>query len=458
MIPRLSSPSVCVIDEDEKDYRPILDALMKLGIACVHVRGDSASPLPPQPFKGLRIVFTDLHLSNASGKNVAAHTANVFRHVVSAKTAPVLVVIWSKHKNDPAGEQGLPPEDQPTLAEAFKEELLQATPQFKSRLIFTEIPKPMPGDRPDDWVTNIQADIEKELAKFSACDFLWSWESLVRDASISISEALTTLAEQTTLPSGKQFELNEGLKVVFRHLTREQGGPACSRATAHEHLTAVLAQSLADELEHVDGLDSLSTHGAWLSYHKGLQKAPPFASQLNALLLTAATSTKPRPFVPGTIYRLSNVRKFENSFGISSDEFFELFYQEAKKGKGVSIQEWKTKAVRVALEISPVCDFHQGTRRQALLIAGVLAPGAARPNVKSADAIQSFPTFRLRWPLGDDPEQDVFMAFCSRCKLTMPQTKLPGWLKPWFRLRELPAASLRNWHSSHASRVGYVSL
>lgn len=456
MIPRLASPSVCVIDDEVADYQPILDALMKLGIACVHVRGDSASPLPPQPFKGLRIVFTDLHLSNSSGKNVAAHTANVFRHVVSDKTAPVLVVIWSKHRNDPAGEEELPPDDQPTLAEAFKNELLQATPTFESRLIFTEMPKLMPGDRKEDWVENIQADIEKQLANYAACGLLWSWESLVRDATISISEALTSLAEQVFPASGEKQDLNESLGVVFRHLTKEQGGPACSQETAHEHLTAALAQCLADELENVDGLGSLSTHGPWLSSQDELQKTPPFASQLNALLLTAATKVKTSPFVPGTIYHLSDAPNFEKSFGISSDEFLELYFQHAKKG--VSAEEWKKCAVRVALEISPACDFHQGTRRQALLIAGVLAPVAARPNVKSADAIQTFPTFRLRWPLGDDPEQDVVMAFCSRCKLTIPQTELPGWLKPWFRLRELPTASLRNWHSSHASRVGYVSL
>ena len=32
MIPRLASPSVCVIDDEEADYIPILDALMKLDL------------------------------------------------------------------------------------------------------------------------------------------------------------------------------------------------------------------------------------------------------------------------------------------------------------------------------------------------------------------------------------------------------------------------------------------
>jgi hypothetical protein len=97
MTPLLSSPSVCVIDDEAEEYQPILNALLKLGIGCVHVHGDAASPLPPKPFRGLRIVFTDLYLSSASGKTAASHTANVFRKVVSADTAPILVVIWSKH-------------------------------------------------------------------------------------------------------------------------------------------------------------------------------------------------------------------------------------------------------------------------------------------------------------------------------------------------------------------------
>jgi hypothetical protein len=72
MIPRLTSPSVCVIDDEASEYQPILDALLKLGIACVHIRGDSGAPLPPTPFKGLRIVFTDLYLSGSTGKGAAA--------------------------------------------------------------------------------------------------------------------------------------------------------------------------------------------------------------------------------------------------------------------------------------------------------------------------------------------------------------------------------------------------
>lgn len=143
MIPQLASPSVCVIDDEEHDYRPILDALLRLGLGCVHVRGDNEENLPPQPFNGLRIVFTDLHLAGHIGKAAASHTANVFAKVVSKDTAPVVVVIWSKYANDPADrEEGLPPEDQLTEADLFKQTLLEAKPEFKERLVFLDMQKP----------------------------------------------------------------------------------------------------------------------------------------------------------------------------------------------------------------------------------------------------------------------------------------------------------------------------
>ena len=87
-----------------------------------------------------RIVFTDLYLSGSSGKTAAAHTANVFKKVVATDTAPVLVVIWSKHTDERASEPGLPPDDQPTAATLFKDALLEAEPKFRERLIFTEMP------------------------------------------------------------------------------------------------------------------------------------------------------------------------------------------------------------------------------------------------------------------------------------------------------------------------------
>lgn len=458
MIPLLASPSVCVIDDEEKDYRPILDALLGLGIACVHIRGDSEAPLPPEPLKGLRIVFTDLHLANSVGKGAAAHTANVFRKVVSSETAPLVVVIWSKYANDPVTVGELPPEDQPTETDLFKQALLEAEPRFKDRLIFVNLPKLKSPDRPaaDAWIETLKSDIQTALQGLEACEVLWCWESLVRDAGLSVTEELTNLAlADCTAGSGK---FHDNLKLTLRLLAKEQGGPDCSAHTAPRHLAAVLAQSLVDRLEHSPELKKLATHGAWIADKSKIPSTNLCAPKLNGVFLTSASSLNGRAFPPGAVYRITQPDKFKDAFGEDLKELSRACYAKVEDGSVWTKEEWQTKVVPVLVELSPACDFHQGTRRQALLMAGVIGPIAGRKHARTSDAYQCLPSFSLRWPIEHFPEQDVFLVFCSRYKMTMPPDKHPEWLAPWFRLRELPTASLRNWHSSHASRVGYVSL
>lgn len=460
MISRLASPSVCVIDDEEQDYRPILDALLRLGLGCVHIRGDSGAPLPPQPFKGLRIVFTDLHLSGLTGKGAASHTAKVFTKVVSPETAPVVVVIWSKYASDIVADAKLPPDDQPTEADLFKQAVLDAETKYKERLVFVEMAKPKPKRRPkpEKWVSQLQRNIQKELQKVVAFDVLWAWESMVRDAGISVTQDLTTLALLPELNGSPETTLllPEKLKLALRVLVREQGGSGCSALAAPRHLASVLAQSLVDHLEHSNSLGDLAKHGNWLSDQNGIPKTSPIAPGINGLLLTAASSKKSAPFVPGNIYRLAESKKFEKMFGVPANELAESCY----KGSDAKLNEWKAthKPQPIVIELSPACDVQQETRRNALLIGGLIFPAAAFNNTKRGDAIERLPVFSLRWPTENFGTQNAFLVFCSRYKVTMSPKKEPKWLIPWFRLRELPTAALRNWHASHAARVGYVSL
>ena len=205
-------------------------------------------------------------------------------------------------------------------------------------------------------------------------------------------------------------------------------------------------------------MDALSRHGAWLSEKKGLPDSAPFASQLNGLLLTAAVQAGSRPFVPGVVYKLAQPEKFKEVFGEHSKELVNACYNKLEEGSIWTKEEWQQNVLPVLLEVSPACDFHQGTRRQSLLIGGVLGPAAGQAHARTTDAYHNLPKLSLRWPNGSFPSQDIFLVFCSRYKMTLPPGKEPEWLLPWFRLREMPTASLRNWHASHSARVGYVSL
>jgi hypothetical protein len=460
MIPHLQSPSVCVIDDEKEDYEPILKALQRLGLGCVHVKGDSKAHLPRRPFKGLRVVFTDLHLSMHVGKDAASHTAKVFSKVVSTETAPLIVVIWSKYQNDVLADG--PANDEQTEAELFKTTLLGAFPAFSQRLVFLKMPKPKLKDRPSaaKWVTQLKRDIKTELGKISAFDALWAWEALVRDAAISVTEGLTSLAmlQEPKTENGEEIisTLPESLKLALRLLVREQGGHECSETSAPRHFAAVLAQSLVDHLEHLDDRKDLARHGQWLSDQNGLPKSSVVGPGINGFLLTSELAKKSQSFVPGNIYRLAKPEKFEETFGIT----VETLLADCYSGRPVNFEDWKKANAPkpILVEISPVCDVHQGTRQSALLLGGLIFPEGARNLARRPGAHELLPTFSLRWPADGFKKQSVFLAFFCRLKTTMNPKKEPRWLIPWFRLRELPTASLRNWHASHASRVGYVSL
>ena len=86
MINQLASPFVCVVDDEEADYKPILRALNELYVSCIPHSGDDPAKLQ-RPFKRLQLVFLDLHLNNTVGKNAASYTANVFTKIVSTDTA-----------------------------------------------------------------------------------------------------------------------------------------------------------------------------------------------------------------------------------------------------------------------------------------------------------------------------------------------------------------------------------
>jgi hypothetical protein len=458
MISQLASPSVCVIDDEEQDYVPILNALNALFVSCVHLRGDNTAQLPPAPFVGLRLVFLDLHLSaGATGQTSASHTANVFIRVVSSDTAPIVVVIWSKYASDRVAVPGVPLDDQETEAELFKRTLLEAEPKYKGRLIFIEMDKPKPATRPRGWNNRLKAQIRRTLKGQSAVDALWGWELLVKAAYNAVSEGLTDLAWASSEQTGA--ELTDSLKETMKRLAKAEGEGDLSSNNAHRYLAAALTELLDDQLEHSEGIDTLSGHGSWLSSGQ-TGVAGGFAQKMNGLLLTAGVPGKSAPFGPGTVYRVTRPVGFAKTFGKEQAALMEACW--GSKLTEQTKDKWNiwSAAVRpVVIEISPVCDVAQEQRVTSLMVAGLLAPADMKGQIKrDGGAWSVLPSFHLRWPWDDFPVGDVVLIFCHRYKASFPASSSPRWIKPWFRLRELPTTAIRNIHCGHASRVGYVSL
>jgi len=460
MIEQLASPSVCVIDDDKNDYVYIGDALNELFVSYVWLSG-AVDQLPPHPFTRVQLVFLDLHLSNSLGKDAASYTANVFTKIVSADTAPVVVVIWSKYADDKVAQAGVPPEDQETESELFKRTLFEAEPKFKNRLIFLEMDKPK-KDRPADWTDRLKEQIKTALGDQSAIGLLWTWDSLVKDANAALMASLTDLAEQTA--GGVDTELTDDhLKEVLQRLTRAQSETVVTVENAPGSLVAILSQLLADQLEHGGGGKALSPHGTWLAQAPGSKTKSSLSARTNSFLLIAEPPDALPPYMPGIVYRFTDNAEFCRVFGISTEILEKQFCNQQRQNNPERVDTWNTAVRPVALEISPVCDVTNNKRYHAILIGGVAVPGDRIPHLQTKNneallMLPGGPTFSLRRPLAGFNSDEVFIALSHRLRVSAKIAPLPPWLVPWFRLRELPTTALRNLHMAYASRVGFVSV
>lgn len=452
MIGQLSQASVCVVDNEEEEYKALLSALNDLRIGCVHFRGDDPGELPSAPLSSVRLVFQDLHLTADTGKNAASHAANVFCKLVSTDTAPVVVVIWSKYAADPVAEGDVAPEDQKTEAELFCETLEEAEPAFAQRLIYIRMRKLMPSDRPEEWVEQLKRDITSHLEGKESVAALWQWESMVYAAGIGISGDLTRIAHDASGVKGDS--LSDGLRIAMQVLTGSQAGGTVSPANAPGQLNSALTQLLVDRLEHAS-VDELGVHGGWLAKKAPKYVLPVVNPRLNALFLTARAGREDTPFLPGTVYGVRQAGEFKAIFGKDVDGLkLECFSVGVKSPYW---DDWATRTRAVLVELSPTCDVVNEKRYTAIFLAGLIVPSELEGRIRKGDAWWSLPTFRLRWSMDDFVGEDVSLVFCSRFQATVGQGSVPTWLAPWFRLRELPTSALRNWRAASVSRIGYVS-
>lgn len=466
MIARVSSPSVCVVDDEEEEFRTILDVLARLGLPAVHFRGDDLDGLPPKgkPLAGLRLVFTDLNINNASHKMALGYTVQVFHRIVSGEHGPVFAVVWSKHaeETDPA--------DGKSNGQKFEEMLFSTHPEYRGRIFLQTMPKPTGLKHNADSVDQFEKEVITLLDRWPAFDLLLRWESTLQAATLKATEGLLKLAK-TELSLDKATsatELANKMEVIFKSLVKSQAVTGQQVSNPTSLLATTLATLVSDQLEHSPELTGLNAHDSWLGIN--LPKTPSHQCDINGMLLIGTIPVN-SSFTPGTVYRVNDQAAFEAAFGGSSKSLVADCFDRQKDDNAKSNYErWKTVAQPIVVELSPECDVQQGHRKTVFLIGGVIVPASEGNFGRRADAWMRLPPMMIDEELGTSeviPSECgiqidgrcVNLVFCTRYKAALRvKDGEPAWLKPLFRLRDLPTASIRNWAAGHSSRVGYVSL
>lgn len=467
----LETTRVCIIDDEVDEYLPLIHALSRLRFGSIHIAGDKVEDLPEEPLPGLRLVFLDMKLgTEGDDALVAAHTAQVFSRVVSSSSAPLLVVVWTKHKD---------------LVETFRTRLFEAYPEYQGKLLFTRIEKPIDG-------TYLQADelreaVSAEMRKFYPAEILWRWEQLVHDAATATTEEICKHAsKRAKIEIGDSEELGtaklqKGLSEILQILLMAEAEQNMTPETAFADLLGVLNPLHSDRLEHaVEPVDAKAAEN--LVTTLAVSATDNEKLELNSMLIVARHGEDP-PFRPGVVFRITDSANFETRFGVSIYEVFgdllcvpkpkdyknlkarlksgnldiaqreEVEAQIRKKDSEIekTAKEWLARCIPILIDVSPACDFAQRKPRLAKLLSALMVPhGTEVICQEEQGAFRRLPVVKIP---SRDESWDIVM--CSRFGFNMPPLQVPPDLEAIYRLRDPILNDIRAWSSAQDGRIGY---
>jgi hypothetical protein len=419
-------------------------------------------------------MFMDMQLGiEDDDAAITSHTAKVFSRVVPSNASPVLVVIWTKHKD---------------MVEIFRQRLYEAYPDYRGKLLFTIIEKPV-GEIPAQ-ADELRTAVTTEMAKFYPAEVLWRWEQLVHDAASATTEEIGRLATTRAAIKSEDSEeagttkLLKALSDVLLMLISAEAEKTISSQTALADLLAVLNPLHRDRLENA--VEKEDTKLA-----EPLVATPPLIPTpnekvgLNTMLFVAPHVSEHAEFRPGLVFGIADTASFENRFHLSALTVFgeslnvprkelndlhqrlqshkldiaqrenaERQSQEKQLEFDKKQKEWIAKCVPILLDISPPCDFAQRNPRFVRLLSGLMVPTGGDVKIQSGQG-----AFRLVKGVNIPNHDGTWdLLFCSRFVFTIPSNEAAFYLSTLWRLRDPILTDIRSWCSTQDARLGYVSF
>ena len=96
-------PKFVVIDDKEEHLGPIIEAFKEMGTSCNGIKYDieNETHLNPKYYRGVRFLFSDLHLNTASsdGKSHYATIIHILEKIINKENGPYILILWTSYPN-----------------------------------------------------------------------------------------------------------------------------------------------------------------------------------------------------------------------------------------------------------------------------------------------------------------------------------------------------------------------
>ena len=438
-------PRFVVVDDNPKHLDAILNVFQGLGSPCLGVTYDPDKDLDKTNFKGVRVLFLDLHLIDhtptTDDKQHFGLIAKLLEDNISANGGPFVLVVWTAYPC--AVEQLKDYLDEPKSIDSAKPYArpLAVVGLPKDQFIARDTGMPLVG-KADALRKEVAAKV-KDVPQLAA---LLSWEV---DVQAAAGETLATL--MALVPAENQCSANfaDGLGGVLGRLADAAAGKHAA-ANPRAAVTSVLAPILADRIVNQQGSEVASE--AWRHAITG-QGGTPLGSdvtgRVNRMLHIAVPPAETiKPVDWGAVVEFPRAwwtdEEVKARFGLTRSELLEEEYK-LKKGDG---ERCRWRLVRVGA----ACDYAQNRAGPLTYLLGLEVPADLQKRKRKnwPMSVWSSPT------LATESQQEPFvLAVNARYGVNVVQATADAW-QPICRLREQLLMHLIAYTGSYLTRPGIV--
>lgn len=440
----LSGARVLLVDDKQQDAFPIIKAFSKAGIATAYFDGTRGSlPKTKDKLRGVRLAILDIELGFHGGdKTKAATLVQTLSRIIARDNGPYGVLLWTKH-----------PEDKDEVAKYIFTSQDLPNPVFVEMLTKSDYTTKARGGGPAKGfqVDKLAEALSTRLSENSPLECLQVWEGSCFEAATRV---INSIGDHSTKDAGQLEEWRNGwqketLKLLF----------AIGHAKAEKHHSTkncIPSMFLALNPLHTDRMDLLVE-----------DVSAPLTKYAEQIMNAKGGSAIERRARVNSMLHLGSdhLRKFEpgNLYVFAGGDTPKLMPTLAELLVGVigedspNYEEVTESAYRLALEVTPMCDYAQDKMGNSRLCAGFALPSTLdkRAKAKNPQFLKSLGPFQLSSSLL--PAGIYTLHFNSQYLVSCKVSKVKK-LKPTARARPQLLASVQSWLAYQSSRQGIILL
>lgn len=448
---------VLVLDDVQGELWQVSHALSMCGFPVKPhlIRSGKLDAPPPNPYSGVRLIFTDLHILGTGFTKPEMYIGALINVIQQAiQPSDYVIVFWSAYEHE--------------ADEAWGILMARMDPRYRP-LGYFALPKSLAEDAMEDddrdritRQNKLRTDVMSGLRNFPQIEAILVWEAAANKAVAQTSNDLFGVLRKGELPVD-----GPNVRAMMARMTQEALGYPYAEVSATRGLTQALLPILQDRMER-----SAITELRQISEFLSIQDSNPIAlpsPKLNPLLndfFIHAEGDVSDSLDRGAVIRLSEdylQRKggFQAEAGTSDQDNWKLslcreFANNWKRIEGTNDAVTTINRISVknifAIELSAVCDHAQDKSRSQRFLIAMFVPTADQKifSQKANDSLYQTPEITLDGATG---------KLLISCRLFLTRrfgAAVEG--TPLTRLRRDVIDELSHHYSTHMRRPGKIAF